>query len=49
MASSDDIYMHEYRFSDWMPSPIKSLAVDPFSGGVAVGREDGDIEVMCCR
>ena len=45
MPSSDDLYIHEYRFADWMPSPIKSLAVDTFSGMVATGREDGTVEV----
>ena len=28
-----------------MPSPIKSIASDPFSNMVAIGREDGDIEI----
>jgi len=33
------------RIGDWVPCAIKSLAVDPFSSKVAVGRENGDIEV----
>ena len=41
----EDITVHRYKFSDWTPSPIKCLAVDPFSGLIAVGRDDGDIEL----
>jgi U3 small nucleolar RNA-associated protein 4 len=37
--------VHRCKFSDWKPSPIRSIAVDGFSPLVAVGREDGDIEV----
>ena len=37
--------VHRLRFSDWHPTSIKSIAVDPFSSKVAVGREDGDIEI----
>jgi hypothetical protein len=37
--------VHKCRFSDWKPSVIRSIASDPFSRLVAVGREDGDVEV----
>jgi U3 small nucleolar RNA-associated protein 4 len=37
--------VHRLRFGDWMPSPIKAIASDPFSAMVAIGREDGDIEI----
>jgi hypothetical protein len=37
--------VHRMRFSDWQPSAIKTLASDPFSCNLAVGREDGDIEI----
>lgn len=42
---SMDISVHRLRFSDWQPSTIKTLASDPFSCKLAVGREDGDIEI----
>jgi len=38
--------VHKWRFPDWMPSPIRSIVGDPTSSMVAVGREDGDIEVL---
>lgn len=41
----DDVFLHQYNFSNWMPSPVRALAVDNFSGIVAVGRQDGEIEV----
>lgn len=37
--------VHRLRIGDWMPSAIKSIACDPFSWLVAVGREDGDIDI----
>lgn len=38
---------HRLRVGDWMPSSkIKSIACDAYSSLVAVGREDGDIEVI---
>lgn len=40
-----DYSVHRLRFSDWQPAPIKTLAADPFSCKVAIGREDGDIEI----
>lgn len=40
-----DLSVHRLRFSDWQPSTIKTLASDPFSCKLAVGREDGDIEI----
>jgi hypothetical protein len=40
-----DLNVHRLRFGDWKPAPIKSIAVDPFSSKVAIGREDGDIEI----
>ena len=44
--SNEDVTVHRFKFSDWTPSPIRSLAVDKFSGLVAIGREDGDIEIV---
>ena len=41
--------VHRLRFGDWMPSAIKSLAADPFSNMIAIGRLDGDIEVSCAE
>jgi hypothetical protein len=41
----DDLFIHQYNFSNWMPSPVRSLAVDKASGIVAIGRQDGEIEV----
>lgn len=43
---SEEFTVHRLRFGDWIPSPIKALAGDPFSSIVAVGRIDGDIEVI---
>lgn len=41
-----DFTVHRLRFGNWMPAAVKSIAVDrKFSNKVAVGREDGDIEV----
>jgi hypothetical protein len=40
--------VHRLRFGNWLPSAIKSIAVDrKYSNKVAVGREDGEIEVSC--
>ena len=36
-----------WRYPSWNPSTIRSLASDPFSTKVAIGREDGDIEITC--
>lgn len=41
-----DFNVHRLRIGDWVPCAIKSLAVDPFSSKVAIGRENGDIEVI---
>ena len=43
--TSTALDVHRLRFGDWTPSPIKSIAPDPFSAMVAIGREDGDIEI----
>jgi hypothetical protein len=40
-----DYSIHRLRFGDWQPSVIRAIAADPFSTNVAVGREDGDIEI----
>ena len=45
MTPSGALDVHRLRFGDWTPSPIKSIAPDPFSAMVAIGREDGDIEI----
>ena len=38
--------IHRLRFGNWVPSAIKSIAVDPLASHIiAVGRIDGDIEV----
>eukprot|EP01041_Mallomonas_annulata_P004727 gene4727-9388_t len=42
-----DHIVHRWRYPDWIPSPIRSIASDPFSSKVALGREDGDIEIAC--
>lgn len=44
-----DYCVHRLRFADWQPAPIKTLAGDPFSCRLAVGREDGDIEIRDSR
>ena len=48
-----NIGVQRLRFANWTPSPIVSLASDPHSAIVAIGRADGDIEVrsgvhLCC-
>jgi hypothetical protein len=40
-----DFSVHRLRIGDWVPCAIKSIAVDPFSSKIAVGRDNGDIEV----
>ena len=37
--------VHRWRFPDWMPSPVKSIACNQITSFVAIGREDGDVEV----
>lgn len=38
--------IHRFRFGDYDITPIKSIAVEKFSlNKIAVGREDGEIEV----
>lgn len=44
-TSSMNIGVQRLRFANWTPSPIVSLASDPHSAIVAIGRADGDIEV----
>jgi hypothetical protein len=41
----EELFIHQYKFSNWMPSAVKALATDKYSGIVAVGRQDGEIEV----
>jgi hypothetical protein len=45
---SEEFHVHRLRFCDWTPSAIKSVSCDPFSQRVAIGREDGEIEVRQC-
>ena len=40
-----DYAVHRLRIGDWVPAPIKSIVADPFSTKVAVGREDGEVEI----
>ena len=37
--------VHRWRFSNWKPSAIKAFAVDDLSNLVAIGREDGNIDI----
>lgn len=37
--------MHRLRIGNWVPGAIQAIAADPFSCKIAVGREDGDIEI----
>ena len=43
-----EINVHRYRFADWIPAAITSIAVDQATTGahqlVAIGRQDGSIE-----
>jgi hypothetical protein len=41
-----DFSVHRLRIGDWVPCSIKSIAADPLSGKIAVGRDNGDIEVI---
>ena len=43
---SSDFKVHRLRLGNWVPGPIKSIAADPFSSKVAIGREDGSIEIV---
>ena len=38
--------VHRLRFGNWIPSPITAIASDLYSSKVAVGREDGYIEIV---
>jgi hypothetical protein len=40
-----DFTVHRLRIGEWVPSAVRSIAADPFSSKVAVGRENGEIEV----
>lgn len=42
---SEELFIHQYKFSDWMPSSIHSITVDKYSSIIAIGRQDGEIEV----
>ncbi len=44
-GSNSEFRVHRLRIGNWVPSPIKCIASDPFSSRIAVGREDGDIEI----
>ena len=41
----NSLSIQRLRFSDWKPSPIISLACDPFGSLIAIGRDDGSIEL----
>jgi WD40 repeat protein len=47
MANSEDrsFDVHRFRIGNWLPAAVRSISVCPFSGRVAIGREDGDIEI----
>ncbi|CAN0254424.1 unnamed protein product, partial [Phaeothamnion confervicola] len=38
--------VHRCRFTEWMPSAVHALAARPDGLILAVGREDGDIEIV---
>jgi U3 small nucleolar RNA-associated protein 4 len=38
--------VHRCRFSDWRPRPVHAIAAQPGGALIAVGREDGDIELL---
>ena len=42
---SVDYTVHRWRFCDWRPATIRALAADSFSDTMAIGREDGGIEI----
>ena len=44
-TNSNRIDIHRLRFGNYVPNAIQSIARDPFSPLVAVGRVDGDIEI----
>lgn len=44
-SNSNRIDIHRLRFGNYVPNAIQSIARDPFSHLVAVGRIDGDIEI----
>jgi U3 small nucleolar RNA-associated protein 4 len=46
-SKRDEVFVHRFRCGDWVPSAIRSLAVDDmFTSRVAIGREDGSIEIV---
>lgn len=46
MAAGPEFTVHRLRFGNWIPTPITAIASDPYSTKVAVGREDGYIEIV---
>jgi hypothetical protein len=42
----EELDIHRFRVGNYLPRPIKSIAVESvYSNKIAVGREDGQIEV----
>ena len=41
-----DYTVHRLRIGEYIPGVIQSIASDPFSSSIAVGREDGQIEIL---
>jgi WD40 repeat protein len=47
MGESDKSYLvHRLRIGDWAASSINSIATNRYSSKIAVGRDDGDIEIL---
>ena len=41
-----DYTIHRLRIGEYIPSSIQSIVNDPFSSAVAIGRQDGQIEIL---
>ena len=41
--------IHRIKWGNWEPCSIKALAYDKHSNLLAIGRENGEIEVSACH
>lgn len=40
---------HRLRFGDWQPSPVRGISCDARGMRLAVGREDGSVEIFAYK
>jgi hypothetical protein len=42
----NEVQVHRFRWGHWTPTPIKALTFSNKNSLLAVGRENGEIEVV---